>query len=167
MQNINLRPLQATDRAVIASLINNKNVWDNLRDYIPFPYSPENADLFIEFCQSQSPVLTFGIEFQAQLCGVIGLVPQTDIYRKSAEIGYWIGEHFWGKGIASQAIKLMLDYGFEVLDINRIYAGVFVHNLGSIKALEKNGFKKEGLFEKSIIKNNQFFDEYRLAILKP
>ncbi|MGB5228245.1 MAG: GNAT family protein, partial [Eudoraea sp.] len=81
--------------------------------------------------------------------------------RKSAEIGYWIGEPYWGKGIATKAIKLITKYGFEDLKLVRIYAGVFEFNMVSMKVLENNGYKKEGVFKKAVFKNSNFFDEHR------
>ena len=94
------------------------------------------------------------------------MVLQTDVYRLSAEIGYWIGEPYWGLGIATRAVELLTQYGFNQLGLVRIYSGVFDFNVPSRKVLEKAGFKLEGIFEKSIIKNGEIRDEYRYAKLK-
>ncbi len=98
--------------------------------------------------------------------GNIGLVKGTDVYVKSAEIGYFLGELFWNKGIMTQAVNLITDYGFENLDIDRIYTGVFDYNLASQRVLEKCGFTKEATFRKAIFKNGKIYDEIRYAKLK-
>lgn len=160
-QEIKLRPLEVSDTAQLAKLANNKKVWDNLRDFIPHPYHVNDAKLFINFTKQENPKQSFGIEYEGKLCGVIGLVIQQDVYRKSAEIGYWIGEPYWAKGIATKAVELITAYGFNKLDLNRIYSGVFEYNIASMKVLEKNGFEKEGIFKNAIFKNDKFCDEHR------
>jgi len=162
MENlVNIRPLEFSDKSELARLINNKSVWDNLRDYIPFPYSEKDADFFISLTKEESPQQSFAIDFKEKLCGVIGLLIRKDVYRRSAEIGYWLGEPYWGLGIATKAVGLITKYGFEELNLNRIYAGVFEYNVASMKVLEKNGFEKEGIFRNAILKNNQVYDEHR------
>ena len=160
-EKIKIRPLKLSDKTELAKLANNKKIWDNLRDYIPFPYRESDADFFINLTKEENPKQTFGIEYQGKLSGVIGLVIQKDVYKKSAEIGYWIGEPFWGNGIATNAVKLITEYGFDKLDLNRIYTGVFEYNAASMKVLEKNGYKKEGIFKSAIIKNDKVYDEHR------
>ena len=158
---IKIRPLDLSDKTTLASLANNKNIWDNLRDYIPYPYTESDAIFFINSTKQEEPQQSFGIVFNNNICGVISLVIQKDVYHKSAEIGYWIGEPYWGKGIATQAVKLITEYGFNELTLNRIYAGIFEYNLASIEVLKKNGFEREGIFKKAIIKNNKVYDEHR------
>ena len=156
-----LRELHLSDISQLAKLANNKNIWDNLRNVFPYPYSEGDAESFINRVTEEKPRQNFGIEYNGILCGVIGLAIQKDIYRKSAEIGYWIGEPFWGKGIASKAIELMTIYGFSDLQLNRIFAGVFESNKASMKALEYNGYKKEAVFKKAVFKNDNVVDEHR------
>ncbi len=160
-EKIKIRFLKLSDKAELAKLANNKRVWDNLRDYIPFPYEESDAEFFIDLTKKENPKQTFGIEYKGKLSGVIGLVIQKDVYKKSAEIGYWIGEPFWGNGIATKAVELITKYGFEKLDLNRIYTGVFEYNTASMKVLEKNGFEKEGTFKNAIFKNDKICDEHR------
>jgi [ribosomal protein S5]-alanine N-acetyltransferase len=158
---VQLRRLAPEDAPVIARLINNKKVWDNLRDFIPHPYTEADAAAFIGMTAAEKPALTFGILWQDTLCGVIGLVPQRDVYRHSAEIGYWIGEPYWGKGIGTGAVRLMTKYGFEVLGLTRIFTSVMSHNPDSMRVLEKNGYALEGIFKNGILKNGVLTDEYR------
>lgn len=163
---VTLRNLEMSDKYRLAELMNNKNIWDNLRDRLPFPYTVSDAEFFINLTQNDVSNENFAIEYNKEFCGVIGLILQNGVYRKSAEIGYWIGEPYWGKGIATKAVRIITKYGFENFDLTRIYAGVFEHNAGSMKVMEKNGYKKEAIFKKAIIKNDKILDEHRYSILK-
>ncbi len=165
-ETISIRPLKSSDKSELAKLANNKKIWDNLRDKIPFPYTEKDAEFFINLTQQETPQQNFAIAYKGKICGVIGLTIQKDVYRKSAEIGYFIGEPYWGKGIATKAVALITEYGFKELDLNRIYTGVFEYNIASMKVLEKNGFKKEGVFKNAVVKNNIVCDEHRFYKLK-
>lgn len=161
-----LRALQEADAPHLAHHVSNKKIWDNLRDYIPFPYTEEDAENFIVSVQGEDPTLTFGITYNEQICGVMGMVAQQDVYKKSASIGYWVSEEYWGKGIASTALELVTHYGLHNLGYIRIYTSVFEYNPASMRVLEKNGYVKEGIFRKAIFKNNQIWDEHRYAIVQ-
>ena len=165
-ESITLRPLALSDKSALAQLANNKKIWDNVRDYLPHPYGETDAEEFINLTLNEDPKQTFAIEFRGALAGVVGLVVQTDVYRKSAEIGYWIGEPFWNKGIATKAVGLITQYGFENLGLNRIYAGIFEYNKASMVVLEKNGFKQEGISKSAVLKNGKVWDEYRYFKLR-
>ena len=162
-----LRRLSAEDAEIMANLANNKKIWDCVRDLFPYPYTLEDAKAFINRTEGESPAYTFAISIQEdKLCGVISLMPNEDVYRVGSEIGYWIGEPFWGKGIATQAVALITKYGFDVLQLERIYAGVFDYNDASMRVLEKNSFVKEGIRRNAVIKNGQIHDEHHYAILR-
>jgi [ribosomal protein S5]-alanine N-acetyltransferase len=165
-ENITLRPFQQSDAAQIATLCNNKNVSDNLRDMIPFPYQLSDAEFFIGLCQQENPQTTFAIVADGTVVGCVGLVLQSDIYRLNAELGYWIGEPYWGKGIATKAVSLLVEYGFGQLGLERIYSGVFQTNKASQRVLEKAGFKLDCVFERSVVKNGQILNECRYSKLK-
>ena len=166
MPTVHLRKLEKTDAPRIAQLLNHKKVWDNLRDAIPFPYSLADAEFFLQMVEKQTPQQTFAIVADEELCGIIGLVKQTDVYSHSAEIGYWLGEAFWGKGIATQAVRMATSYGFWTLGLRRIYACVFSFNLASMQVLEKNGYEKEAILKKAVLKNGIYHDEHRYALCK-
>lgn len=165
-KELKLRPFKDSDSIKLSELCNNKKIWDNLRDYIPYPYSENNAIEYIEHCNKENPQLTFAIEFKGEFVGSIGLIKQQDVYKLTAEIGYWIGEPFWGMGITTRAVRLITNYGFNNLGIIRIYSGVFDFNKASQRVLEKSGFKLECIFEKSVYKNNKICDEYRYGLIK-
>lgn len=165
--SLKLRPFQIDDKEDLARLADNKHVWDNLRDVLPHPYQVSDAEHFILSIAHDDPQLVFAIKYQSELCGVIGLVKQTDVYRLSAEIGYWLGEPYWGIGIATRAVRLVTDYAFKTLGFHRVYAGIFEYNKASMRVLEKNGFGMEGIFKQSIIKNGKIWDEHRYAKVNP
>ena len=165
-ENIILRSLTDDDATALARLANNKKIFDNMRDALPHPYTLDDAIFFINLTKQENPQVSFAIEFKGAFCGMIGLIPQKDVYRLTAEIGYWLGEPFWGKGIITKAAAMVTEYGFNELGLIRIHTGIFEHNLASMKVLEKNGYKKECVFEKSVIKNGEILNEHRYAKLK-
>lgn len=139
---------------------NNINVWDNLRNYFPHPYTAEDAKAWLEKNIGAEPVLNFAIDLDGVAIGGIGIILNSDVYVMSAEIGYWIGEPFWGLGIATEAVRQMIEYIFYYFDIVRVYAEVFEHNKSSMRVLEKNGFYLEGVRRKAVLKNAVLMDDY-------
>jgi RimJ/RimL family protein N-acetyltransferase len=162
-----IRKWNINDIEVLVQIANNINVWNNLRNYFPHPYTIEDAKSWLELVDVEGATLNFAIEFEGVLVGGIGLIPNSDIYVMSAEIGYWIGESYWGKGIATEAIRQITEYIFYNFDIIRIYAEVFENNKPSMRALEKNGFYLEGVRRKSIFKNGNLMDDYIWVRLRP
>ncbi len=118
---------------------------------------------FYKMWQTENPQQSFAIEYNGEFAGSIGLVKQNDVYRLTAEIGYWLGEPFWGQGIATKAVKLIAEYGFSQLELIRIYSGVFDFNKASQRVLEKAGFTLECIVEKAVIKNENVCDEYGMV----
>jgi [ribosomal protein S5]-alanine N-acetyltransferase len=163
--NVELRSLLESDAPRLAELANNEKIGRNLRDGFPYPYTREDASIFIkQFMDVRS---FFAILYKGEYVGNISLSPCDNVYRKSAEIGYFIGEPYWNKGIATVAVKLITDYGFKELGFARIHTGVYAYNPASQRVLEKCGYVKEGIFRKSIFKNNQLWDEVRYARINP
>jgi len=159
--NIILRAFTEDDIPKLAILANNKKISNNLRDAFPHPYSLQDAKNFINSCLNENPTTTFAIEWKGNYVGNIGLFLGKDVYRKSAEVGYFIGEPYWNKGIASKAVELITDYGFKNLNLVRIFSGVFEFNIASMKVMEKNGYKKDAVFKKAVFKNGKIWDEHR------
>lgn len=154
-----LRPWAIDDLHNLVKFANNFHIAKNLMDIFPHPYTEEDGKAFIEFASRNSPPNILAIEINEEAAGAIGLHPQQDVYRKNAELGYWLAEPYWGKGIITEAIRQMVDYGFKNWDINRIYARPFGHNAASQRALEKAGFQLEARLEKTIFKNGEYGDE--------
>lgn len=161
-----LRNLLDADLEKMCAYANNDKVSINLTDAFPNPFTMEDAKNFKKMVDSQNPVTFFAIQYCGDYVGNISLSPGVDVYRKSAEIGYFIGQPFWNQGITTQAVHLITEWGFRHLDIMRIFTGIFEFNKASQRVLEKCGFEKEGIFRKSIFKNNTFFDEIRFAKIK-
>ena len=164
--NIVLRPFAQTDAVVMASLANNIAIWNNVRDSFPHPYTAADAAAFIS-ANSTMPTQKFAITYNHEFCGGAGLTGGTDIYRIGAEIGYWLGEPWWGKGIATTAVQLITNYGFEGLGFQRIYASVFPYNTASVRVLEKAGFQLEHIARNAVIKNKVVYDNHVYVKLKP
>ncbi len=162
-----IRQWKIDDANNLVKYANNIKIWNNLRNYFPYPYTMEHANSWIDNSFLASPLINFAIDLDGEAIGGIGLIFNTDVYVLSAEIGYWIGEEFWGKGITTEAIRQMVEYSFYYFDIVRIYAEVFENNKASMRALEKNGFYLEGVRRKSVFKNNTIMDDYIWVKLRP
>jgi [ribosomal protein S5]-alanine N-acetyltransferase len=163
-----LRPWKEEDATELAELANNRKVADMLRDGFPHPYTLVDAVSWIHSTIAiNNPPTLFAILEDEKLAGGIGILLKDNIYRKNAEIGYWIGESFWGKGIATDAVKLIVEYVFRNFNVVRIYAETFTTNRASSRVLEKNGFVCEGLFSKAVIKNEILLDSATYALLRP
>jgi RimJ/RimL family protein N-acetyltransferase len=160
MNNILLRPWQREDAKALAFIANNRNIYNNVRDLFPSPYTVMNALLWIEYQKEKSLHENFAIIYEGQIAGCISCIHKEDIYRKSAEIGYFIGEPFWNKGLATKAVGEMVSYITSTFAVVRIYAEVFEHNKASMRVLQKNGFYLEGIRRKAVIKNNVLLDDY-------
>jgi len=159
-----LRPWKESDLDSLVKHANNRNVAKNMTDGFPHPYADANGKAFIEFANKDNPIHIFAIDVDGQAVGGIGIHPQEDIHKKNAELGYWLAEPFWGKGIMTDAIQQMVDFAFKTFDIDRVFARPFGTNLASQKVLEKSGFKLEGEFEKVLYKNGEYLDEVIYAV---
>jgi len=159
-----LRPFVPSDNLVFAKNANNPKVANQLTNQFPNPYTLEHANNFIEMAMSQTPTRIFAIEINGEAIGGIGLHEQKDVYEKNTEMGYWVEEHFWGNGIATKAIKEIVEYGFKTFDITRFFARPFGDNLASQRVLEKAGFTLEATIKNSFYKHGKFKDELIYAI---
>ena len=158
--NVVLREWKRSDAAALARIANNKKVWDNVRDRLPYPYTKKDAKEWLALVKKQNTTTTFCVEVDGETAGSVGFTLKEDVYRKNAEIGYFIGEEYWGKGVATEAVKQLVNYIRKNFDLVRIYAEVFEYNKASMKVLEKNGFYLECIRKKAAIKNNVVLDDY-------
>ena len=161
-----IRNWSLQDKPAIVKYANNRNIWLNLRDNFPHPYTESDADTYLESVADQYPETDFAIATPDEVIGGISLKLKEDVSRKSAELGYWLGEPFWGQGIATAAVGAIVEYGFSHFDIVRIWAEVFEWNPASIRVLEKAGFQLEGRLRKSVYKDGKIIDKYIYAIVK-
>lgn len=158
-----LREWRRGDEPSLVRHANNRKVWINLRDSFPFPYTPADAKGWIRLASTDAINQVFAIDVDGFAVGAIGLKPGEDVHRVGAEIGYWLGEEFWNRGIATEAINAVVDYGFKTLDLVRVHAEVFEWNTASMRVLEKAGFVREGVLAKSAIKDRKVIDQVLYA----
>lgn len=161
--HIELHPYTLEDAASLQLMANNAKISDRMRDAFPHPYSLQDAEDFIKRCMAGDIKWVFAIIYKGTLVGSIGIHLQTDVYSKTAELGYFVSESHWNKGIARKSVEMIVKYGFESLHLTRIFAGVFENNKASMKVLEKNGFVLECIKRKAVYKNKQILDEYYYA----
>jgi len=152
-----LRPWKKEDLEFVARNAADKEITSNMSD--AFPDSVEKWAKFLEYAIDNNDILYLAIDIKGEAVGGIGVKPMDDIYRKNAEMGYWLAKKYWGQGIITQAIKLIVKKAFETFNIDRIYATPFETNTASHKVLEKAGFLLEARFTKKVIKNEKELDE--------
>ncbi len=161
-----IRDWRKDDAASIARYANNRNIAMWLRDRFPYPYTIYDAEGFVAAVTRQDPRASFAVATRQEAIGGIGLDMGIDIHRFTAELGYWLGEPFWGKGIMSAAVTQFTAWAFSHLDLYRIYANVFATNAASARVLEKAGFEREGRLRASVFKNGQILDQFLYARIK-
>lgn len=159
-----LRPWKEGDEPSLVRHANNYEVWRRLRDRFPHPYTRADAEQWIALARQQDPQTHFAIEVRGEAAGGLGLEPGSDIERRSAEIGYWLGEAFWGRGITTAAVRTLTSYGFEALGLTRIFAVPFASSSASIRVLEKCGYMREGIMRRSAVKEGVVLDQVLYAL---
>lgn len=163
-----IRKWELSDAKDLASALSNTKIQDNLRDGLPYPYTEQDGADYISAMLSadESETFAFAITIDGKAIGSIGVFRQGNIHRQTAEMGYYIAEKYWGKGIMTEAIKQTCKYVFDKSDIIRIYAEPFAHNAASCRVLEKVGFQYEGTLRKNAIKNGKVIDMKMYSLLK-
>lgn len=168
MESKLLRAWRESDAADLVHAINNKKVIDNLRDGIPYPYTLKDAETFIlsRLNADKTAMFAWAITEEDRVIGSIGIFRNSNIHRLTAEMGYYLGEDYWGRGIATKAVREAVGYVFEHTDILRIYAEPFANNIASCRVLEKAGFTFEGILCKNAIKNGEILDMRLYSIVR-
>lgn len=162
-----LRPWRSGDEPSIVRHANNRQIWLNLRDRFPHPYTAADAAWWIDEVRGQRPTTNFAVVVDREPVGGIGLIVQPDVERCSAEIGYWLGEDYWGRGIMTAAVQAATTYAFERLALERVFAAVYEWNPASMRVLEKAGYQREGVLRRSAIKDGRVIDKVLFAALRP
>jgi RimJ/RimL family protein N-acetyltransferase len=162
-----VRPWRGGDERSLVLHANNPNIARQLRDRFPHPYTPNDARRFIESVAAAHPPTIFAIVVDGEPAGGIGFSPGTDVERYSAEIGYWLGEPFWGRGIVAEAVQLVSRYAFEKCQLLRLFALPFADNAQSIRVLEKAGYTREGILRSSSVKFGKPRDQALYALVNP
>ena len=163
-----IRKWKLSDAKDLAAALSNKKVQDNLRDGLPYPYTEQDGKEFISAMLSadESETFAFAITVDNMVIGSIGIFRQGNIHRQTAELGYYIAEEYWGKGIMTEAVKQICEYVFANSDIIRIYAEPFAYNIASCRVLEKVGFQYEGTLRSNAVKNGRVIDMEMYSLLK-
>lgn len=161
---IAIRSWEDGDAESLAKHANNINIWKGLRDIFPHPYSVEDAQAYIQRAKSDGRNTHCVISINGNACGAISLLPKEDVYRQNVEIGYWLSEEYWGKGITTEAVRRMLDKAFDDTNIQRVYSAVFSSNQASAKVLFNAGMKREAIIAGSIIKDGYIQDEWLFSM---
>lgn len=158
-----LRPLVPADAPSLAAHADDRDVWLNLRDRFPHPYTLADAEAYIASIPASPRPAGFGIVVDGEAAGTIGLVPGSDIERHTAEVGYWLGRRFWGRGVVSDALRAVTAYAFAELGMHRVFAVPFADNAASVRVLEKAGYVLEGRMRRSAVKDGRILDQWLFA----
>jgi len=161
-----LRPWRVGDEPSLVRNANNRRVWRNL-SRLPHPYTTGDADAWIGRASAQSPVTDFAIAVDGDAVGGIGVEIGRDVFYRSAEIGYWLGEPYWGRGIATEALRAVTEYAFGTFGLCRLQAGVFEWNPASMRVLEKAGYTLEARHRKNVTKDGETIDRLVFALVRP
>ena len=163
-----IRKWELSDAKDLATALSNKKVQDNLRDGLPYPYTEQDGKEFISAMLSadENETFAFAIMVDDKVVGSIGIFRQGNIHSQTAELGYYIAEEYWGKGIMTEVVKQICEYVFGDSDIIRIYAEPFAYNIASCRVLEKVGFQYEGTLRSNAVKNGRVIDMEMYSLLK-
>lgn len=163
-----IRKWELSDAEDLAKTLSNKKVQDNLRDGLPYPYTEQDGKDFISAMLSadENETFAFAITVDNIAIGSIGIFRQGNIHRRTAELGYYIAEEYWGKGIMTEAVRQICEYVFGKSDIIRIFAEPFAYNIASCRVLEKAGFQYEGTLRSNALKNGKVIDMKMYSLLK-
>lgn len=162
-----VRSWEADDLASLVAHANNRRIWEHLRDQFPHPYTRRDGKAFLEHVMRARPETTFAIDVAGQAVGAVGYVLRTDVERVSAEIGYWLGEAYWGRGLCAAAVAAVTHHAVAQHGLTRVYALPFAHNVASCRVLEKAGFTVEGRLRRSAIKDGRIIDQLLYGFIVP
>jgi RimJ/RimL family protein N-acetyltransferase len=161
--DLQVRSWRKSDLDSMVRHANNPKIAANLRDQFPHPYVRRDGIEYLDFVRDQRPERSFALQYEGEVIGGLGFQLGLDISRVSAEMGYWLGESFWGRGLASRAARAASDWAFDEYKLTRVFALVFSHNLASMRVLEKAGFQREGRMRRSAVKNGIVLDQWLYA----
>ena len=163
-----IRKWELSDAKDLAAALSNKKIQDNLRDGLPYPYTEHDGANYISamLSEDENKTFAFAITVGDKAVGSIGVFRQENIHRRTAELGYYVAEEYWGKGIMTEAVIQICKYVFDRSDIIRIYAEPFAHNAASCRVLEKAGFQYEGTLRNNAVKNGKVIDMKMYSLLK-
>jgi RimJ/RimL family protein N-acetyltransferase len=166
LERCTVRPWRFDDAQSVASHANNRKIWLAVRDLFPHPYTVQDAHEFLQRANSEEPAMKFCIEIEGAAVGGIGVHPGQDVYRRTATVGYWLGEQFWGRGVMTEVVTAVTDFCFDNFPLHRISAEVFANNPASARVLEKAGFIFEARLKNNVMTDGQVLDSLLYARTK-
>lgn len=158
-----VREWDARDRDSLIRHANNRNVWRNLKDRFPHPYTAADADAWLALALARPGRPVWAIDVGGEAAGCIGLEPLADVYARTAHLGYWLGEAHWGRGLMTAVVGRVAAHAFAESGFLRLEAPVFAWNPASMRVLEKNGFVREAVMRKSVFKDGELIDSVLYA----
>jgi RimJ/RimL family protein N-acetyltransferase len=161
-----LRPWRASDAESLARHADDREVWRNMRDRFPHPYTVRDAKEWLAFVATVPPGTNFAIEVEGHAVGGISFEPLADVFRVGAEIGYWLGKPWWGRGITTEAVRAVSEHAFRHFDFIRLQASVFSWNPASARVLEKAGYTLEATNRRAMIKEGEIGDRWLFVKLR-
>ena len=161
-----IRSWQFSDLSSLVRQADNPAIWRNVRDGFPSPYTDSDAERWLLHAASANPETNFANAVNGEAVGGIGITLQADIHRVSAEMGYWLGEEYWGRGIMTCAVSAFAGYAFSTFALSRVFACVFEWNRASARVLEKSGFVLEARLRRSAVKAGRIIDEFQYALVR-
>ncbi|MGD9162164.1 MAG: GNAT family protein [Desulfobacteraceae bacterium] len=161
-----IRDWQMEDAPSAARYADNRKIWQNLRDGFPHPYTVSAAENFIIQVNGAKPRTVFAIATDTETIGSIGIMPGVDVHRFTSEIGYWLAEPFWGKGIMTEAVRFFTDWAFQEFKLHRISESPYAANTASCRVLEKAGYQREGIVRSGAFKDGKVVDQHLYSIIR-
>lgn len=163
-----IRKWELSDAKDLAAALSNRKIQDNLRDGLPYPYTEKDGEYYISsmISANENETFAFAITVDSKVIGSIGVFRQGNIHRQTGELGYYIAEEYWGRGIMTEAVRQICEYVFDKSDVIRIYAEPFACNAASCRVLEKAGFQYEGTLRGNAVKNGKVLDMKMYSLLR-
>jgi len=161
-----MRPWHPDDASSLVKHASNPKVARNLRDDFPYPYTLPDARKWLDMVAENQSDLILALEIKGEAAGGIGIFIGKDVYRYNGEIGYWLSERYWGRGIMTDAVATLVDHAFTHTKCLRLFAAIFESNTPSMRILEKCGFHHEATHKQTVMKEGKLLDEHLFALLK-
>lgn len=167
LERSTIRSWRAADVPALVRYANNRKIWLNLRDRFPHPYTKADGQSFVRQARRMDPETFFAVAVDGVAVGAIGYVLQHDVERVSAEVGYWLAEDFWGRGIATEALRALTAHAIAAHGLTRLFAVPFASNTASCRVLEKAGYVREATLRRSAVKDGVVIDQQQYAFVVP
>jgi [ribosomal protein S5]-alanine N-acetyltransferase len=161
-----IREWRAEDRSALLRLADDRRVWRNLTHRFPHPYTGADADFWLDLQQRSTPATNWAIDLDGAAVGGVGVKPGEGVFAKNGEFGYWLGQPYWGRGLMTAVVRVVVEHIFATTELQRLESPVFEWNPASMRVLEKCGFEREAVLRRSVFKDGQLIDAVLYARLR-